>query len=350
MQQLSLLAMAASAAADLVLTNPTVSINTCSDLDTCELTDTQSICQTDGYAKSGVGIAPSIIDMSGNGSAANGNANLSLILIDNGLAGRWIWSYQYSEKTLYIGAPPSVNLTEGPPGCAIMMQYQGQTFPENTFPEGDEDWGAAANNTLCPYSLSSNCLSLSLEDSLRTFNYSNNGDPEQLPRCQALAQHVETTIRGGPSDPLGRGFCGFISTLVTVYGGAISGPDVQTGAASIPNATTEDDGCRPVQPQSHTLHNVATAMQLLYLDPYTGDHTVMGGRTGFTPIVTVLYNDEDSDPDVQAFCMKLRSPEGNMLPSQSLKDTYAFGDAAGLKRREAVWYAATAALLVIAWL
>ncbi|GAB1740181.1 hypothetical protein NU219Hw_g5298t2 [Hortaea werneckii] len=343
--------MAGYAAADLALTNPTVPINTCSDLDTCELADTQSICQTDGYAKSGVGIVPSIISLSGNGSDANDNGNLSLTLIDNGLAGRWIWSYQYSEKALYIGAPPSVNLTEGPPGCALMMQYQGQTFPENTFPvDDDEDWGAAANNTLCPYSLSSNCLSYSLEDSLRTFNYSNNGDPEQLPRCEALAQHVETSIREDPNDRSGTGLCGFVSTLVTVYGGAISGPDVQTGPVSIRNATTEDDGCRPVQPQSHTLHNVTTAMQLLYLDPYTTDQTVMGGRTGFTPIVTVLYNDENADPDVQAFCMKLRSPEGNMLPSQSLNDTYAFGDAAGLKRREAVWYAATAALLVIAWL
>ncbi|KAI7190675.1 hypothetical protein KC316_g5929 [Hortaea werneckii] len=350
MQQLSLLAMAASAAADLALTNPTVSIDTCSELDTCNLTNTQSICQTDSYAKSGVGIAPSIIDFSGNESAANDNGNLSLTLIDNGLAGRWFGTHQYSEKTFYIGAPPSVNLTEGPPGCALMMQYQGQTFPVNTNPEDEGDWGAAANNTLCPFPLTSNCLSYSLEEGLRTFRYSNNSGTEQLPRCEALAQHVETTIRGGPNDPSRRSFCTFASTLVTVYGGAISGPDVQMGAASIPNATTEDDGCRPIQPQSHTLHNVATAMQLLYPDPYTGDHSAMGGRTGFTPIVTVLYNDEYSDPDVQAFCMKLRSPEGNMLPSQSLNDTNSFSDAAGLERREAVWYAATAALLVIAWL
>ncbi|KAI6826503.1 hypothetical protein KC340_g10237 [Hortaea werneckii] len=350
MQSLTLLAMAACGAAQVPISNPNATIQTCSDLDTCELTNTQSICQTDGYSKSGVGIVPSIINRSGNGSVANDSGNLSLSLIDNGLAGRWFNTYQFSEKALYVGAPSSVNLTEGPPGCALMMQYQGQTFPEHPFPTDGEDWGAAANNTICPFSLSISCLSWNLEDSLRTFNYSNNGDPEQLPRCEALAQHVETTIRGGPNDPSRRSFCSYVSTLVTVYGGAISGPDVQTGAASIPNATTEDDGCRPVQPRSHTLHNVATAMQLLYLDPYTGDATVMGGRTGFTPIVTVIYDDEDSDPDVQAFCMKLRSPEGNMLPSQSLNDTNSFSDAAGLERREAVWYAATAALLVIAWL
>ncbi|KAI7232382.1 hypothetical protein KC330_g5934 [Hortaea werneckii] len=349
MQQLALLAMAAYAAADLALTNPTAPINTCSDLDTCELTDTQSICKTDSYyAKSGVGIVPSIIDLSGNGSAANDNGNLSLTLIDNGLAGRWVHRNQFSEKALYVGAPPSVNLTEGPPGCALMMQYQGQTFPDTFAEFYDEVWGASANNTLCPFALTSACLSYRLEDSLRTFKYSNNSGTEQLPRCEALARHVETTIRVGPNDAY-RNFCGFISTLVTVFGGAISGPDVQTEAASIPNATTEDDGCRPVQPQSHTLHNVATAMQVLYIDPYTGP-AAMGGRTGLTPIITVLYNDEDSNPDVQAFCMKLRSPEGNLLPAQSLNGTNAFSDAAGLKRREAVWYAATAALLVIAWL
>lgn len=44
-----------------------------------------------------------------------------------------------------------------------------------------------------------------------------------------------------------------------------------------------------------------------------------GGRTGFTPVVTVVYDDEDDTrPGVDIFCMHLRSPEGQKLPFQQL--------------------------------
>lgn len=92
-------------------------------------------------------------------------------------------------------------------------------------------------------------------------------------------------------------------------------------------------------------------MQPLYVDSTADDDLWTGGRTGLTPIFTVFYGDNDSQPEVQAFCMSLRSPEGDMLPSQSIYESGSyFSEAAGLKRRQAVWYAATAALLVIAWL
>ncbi|KAI7265762.1 hypothetical protein KC343_g14334 [Hortaea werneckii] len=271
-----------------------------------------NICQVNSRAKSGVGIVPSIIDLGGNGSAADNDRNLSLTLIDNGLQPQYIPGLEYSRKTLYVGAPPSVNLTEGPPSCALMLQFYDQT-----------------------------CLAYGIEDSLRTFNYSGQ-DTERLPRCEALAQHLENDLGEDPA----RLFCRYTRGLVTVYGGAISGPDVQTEAASIFNTTNDDDGCRPVQPQSHTLYNVTSAMQLLYTDLSAGDLLRTGGRTGYTPVVTITYGNGDADPEVQALCMSVRSPEGNMLPVQSLNETSS--GAAGLQRREAVWYAAAAALLVVA--
>ncbi|KAI6840672.1 hypothetical protein KC332_g2589 [Hortaea werneckii] len=338
MQQLSLLAMAACAAAQIAVSNPNATIQTCSDLDTCDLTDTQSICQVNGRAENGVGIVPSIIDLGGNGSAAIDNRNLSLTLIDNGLQPQYIPGLEYSRKTLYVGAPPSVNLTEGPPSCALMLQFYDQTFPTIEMRKGSAD-GVEKTETHCPFELSTSCLAFGIEDSLRTFNYSGQ-DTERLPRCEALAQHLENDLGEDPA----RLFCDSASGLV--YGGAISGPDVQTEVASIFNTTNDDDGCRPVKPQSHTLYNVTSAMQLLYTDPSAGDLLRTGGRRGYTPIITVTYGNDDADPEVQALCMSVRSPEGNMLPAQSLNETSS--GAAGPKRREAVWYAAAAALFVVA--
>ncbi|KAI7468412.1 hypothetical protein KC357_g6742 [Hortaea werneckii] len=340
MQQLSLLAMAACAAAQITVSNPNATIQTCSDLDTCDLTDTRSICQVNGRAENGVGIVPSIIDLGGNGSAANDNRNLSLTLIDNGLQPQYIPGLEYSRKTLYVGAPPSVNLTEGPPSCALMLQLYHQTFPTIAMSMGRAD-GVGKAGTDCPFELAPSCIGADIEDSLRTFNYSGQAT-ERLPRCEALAQHLETKLGKDPA----RLFCSYTRGLVTVYGGAISGPDVQTEVASISNTTNDDDGCRTVQPQSHTLYNVTSAMQLLYTDPSAGDLLRTGGRRGYTPIITVTFGNDDADLEVQALCMSVRSPEGNMLPAQSLNETSS--GAAGPKRREAEWYAAVAALLVIA--
>ncbi|KAI6890919.1 hypothetical protein KC318_g14208 [Hortaea werneckii] len=357
MQKLTLLAMAASAAAQIPVSNPNVTVRTCSDLDTCNLTGTQGVCQedkvdsrTDWGAINGIGIVPNAVDFGGNASAAADNTNLSLTLIDNVVEGEYVVQDYNNPKTLYVGSPPSVNLTEGPPGCALLMQYQGQTFPPLDIPFSAYDW--TENHTSCPLDLSSECFSDRLESGLRTFNYSGE-DTERLPRCKALAQYVETNIQCGDGGDRIEPFCAYSSPLISVFGGAFSGPDVSTETASILNTTEEDNACRPVQPQSHTLHGVLTANQVLFSNhSTTADLSMLGGRTGYTPIITVLFGDRDSDPDVQAFCMKLRSPKGNILPSQTRNGTSPWesgGGAAGLKRREAVWYAAAAALLVVAF-
>ncbi|KAI7486330.1 hypothetical protein KC351_g3438 [Hortaea werneckii] len=356
MQQLTLLALAASAAAQIPLSNPNVTVRTCSDLDTCDLNSTQGVCQenqvdsgTNWGAINGIGIVPSAVNFGGNASAAGDNTNLSLTLIDNVVEGNYVVGNYNNPKTLYVGSPASVNLTEGPPGCALMMQYQGQTFPPLGSHFSTYYW--TENHTSCPLDLSAKCFSHELESSLRTFNYSGE-DTERLPRCEALAQYVETSMRSGDGDDRIDALCSYSRPLISVYGGAISGRDVSTETASILNTTEEDDGCRPVQPQSHTLHKVLTANQVLFSNySTTFDLSMLGGRTGYTPIITVLFGDPDSDPDVQAFCMKLRSPEGNILPSQTRNGTSPWefgGGAVGLKGREAMWFAAAAALLVVA--
>ncbi|KAI6857918.1 hypothetical protein KC343_g1631 [Hortaea werneckii] len=353
MQQLTLLGMAASAAAQIPVSNPNVTVRTCSDLDTCDITGTQGICQLNSSgdywgATNGIGIVPSAVDFGGNTSAAGDNTNLSLTLIDNVVEGHYVVRNYNNPKTLYVGSPPSVNLTEGPPGCALLMQYAGQTFPPLDLGGSTILW--TENHTSCPIDLSPDCFGALLESSLRTFNYTGE-DSEHLPRCEALAQYVETSMRRGDGGDQFRPFCAYSRPLISVFGGAISGPDVSTEAASILNTTEGDDGCRPVQPQNHTLHEVLTANQMLFSNWSTADLNMLGGRTGYTPIITVLFGDRDSDPDAQAFCMKLRSPEGNVLPFQTRNGTSPFelrGGAAGLKGREAMWYAAAAALLVVA--
>ena len=213
MQSLTLLAMAACGAAQVPFSNPNATIQTCSDLDTCDLTDTQSICQVNSRPISGVGIVPSIIDLGGNNrSATNGDRSLSLTLIDNGLDGgrNLDGLYQFSWKTMYIGSSPSVNLTEGPAGCALMMQYYQQTFP--LFPVEDGGFsGVEKTDTSCPFEFLPNCVARELEDSLRTFNYSGQ-DTERLPRCEALAQHVETTLHNNSTYP----FCSYTRGLISV--------------------------------------------------------------------------------------------------------------------------------------
>ena len=82
--------------------------------------------------------------------------------------------------------------------------------------------------------------------------------------------------------------------------------------------------CQPVKPQEYELYHVMNMTQILYPDSEALDEIPdeqrranVGGRTGFTPIVTIIWEDgEDQNPDAKFWCVRLRSPEGNELPSQ----------------------------------
>lgn len=135
------------------------------------------------------------------------------------------------------------------------------------------------------------------------------------PRCEALAQSVQFTLRK-------HSLAGYMPSLVTVCGGALSGPGVVQETV-LPGG---NDHCQPVAPQTSSLRPVTSATQVLHA--YSGlEGTIpgsdnlqdFGGRTAFTPVVTVVYDDEDDTrPDVNIFCMHLRSPEGYELPFRQL--------------------------------
>ena len=75
-----------------------------------------------------------------------------------------------------------------------------------------------------------------------------------------------------------------------------------------------------------------------------------GGRTGFTPIVTVVWEDgEDQDPDAKFWCVRLRSPEGNELPSQLPPYTNERIDSGGVRSahfQKAIWITAAGAAMM----
>lgn len=70
----------------------------------------------------GVGIAANAVNASG--------TNLSFTLIDgldeNGFTGMASEEYEFSDQQLFVGIDTD---NDYPSGCALMMQYQGQTFP-----------------------------------------------------------------------------------------------------------------------------------------------------------------------------------------------------------------------------
>lgn len=98
-----------------------------------------------------------------------------------------------------------------------------------------------------------------------------------------------------------------------IYGGALTGPDIgQPANDSITRGT-----CKPVQPQDFELYHVLAAEQVLHSNSSVSELTDMGGRTGFTPIITVAYGEDDSDdPSVVSSCLHMRSRAGFELPFQ----------------------------------
>lgn len=137
----------------------------------------------------GVGILPNIVSIpkttGGNNSSNDQRIDLSLSLID-GWPSSGIGLEKFSTRGLYLGVPPNLDLTNGPPGCALMMQCKGQTFPYYSY-------DPFPDNTSCPKVFTDpNCLAHYVE-SISEFQYG--GNNEGFSRCQALAHHVEATIR-----------------------------------------------------------------------------------------------------------------------------------------------------------
>ncbi|GAB1743031.1 hypothetical protein NU219Hw_g8727t1 [Hortaea werneckii] len=297
---LSATALAAFACAQETRLNPELEIETCSSL-SCNDTESSGLCSGDGDREGraiGVGFVPDFLPVSN----SDGGSNLSLTLIDGEPSGAG-FPYQFTTKSFLVGAPPGIDLRDQPPTCGLLMQYQGQTFPAYQSEP-------LPNTTNCPAAFTGGadpfCLDR-LKDTIQNFEYDS---AQMLPRCEALAHFVEASIRAEARE---YGFCFYYSALVSVYGGPLTGPDVGQPA----NGSIVGGSCQPAQSQEIELHHVVSAEQVLHSNSSVSELTDMGGRTGFTPIVTVAYSEDDStDPSVASFCLHVRSREGFELPFQ----------------------------------
>ncbi|KAF6809729.1 hypothetical protein CMUS01_13619 [Colletotrichum musicola] len=273
-KQLNMLALVAGSAcaaaqeADDInsLPNPVVSLSSCEAL-SCSPSD-RSICSTSDNPgpRPGVGIAAQVFNV----SSASFSLTLTDGLVDNGFTGIGSEQYEYSDQQLFVGVDPDFNEADYPSGCALMMQYLGQTFPKQNVP-GNRD--------------------------TRPETIENTTSNEQL--------------RSKPTN-CGKGGGTLIANYINVTAGALPQPD----------STAADDkgltagGCRPVLPERYQLHKVAEVRQFYFHDPPSGGAEfygrVFGGRGGFTPVATVVYGaNNSSEPDVQFTCMQTIEPDGS---------------------------------------
>lgn len=111
--------------------------------------------------------------------------------------------------------------------------------------------------------------------------------------------------------------------------------EIRTGLAP---QDINPQSCQPVQPSSYQLYNVTSATQILR-ENSMDQNTMIGGRTGYTPLVSVLYDDDDfSDPDVRFFCVHVRAPDGSELPYSRI---LANGADVGVAQRSSFWVGLT---------
>lgn len=207
---------------------------------------------------------------------------------------------------MYVGTPQALDAQDQPTGCALMAQYQGSTF-------SDTDKDITSNTTGCGTIIPESCRK-NLANMIQEFEF--NSTSQSGGRCDALTQFVSTNIRRQLT------FCNsWLAGFTNITGGAILGP----GSAS-EVTRLQQDGCQPVLPEQRSLYKVAEMTQLLYageeelLQPEGDDdddqRPLMGaGRSGITPVVTVLYDESGSEsPDVQFACMRTFAADGGALP------------------------------------
>ncbi|WYZ41826.1 hypothetical protein EsH8_V_000721 [Colletotrichum jinshuiense] len=270
-------------------------ISPCNAL-SCINPESQGVCAISNSPRVvGVGMAPDAVNVS--------SSSLSFTLVDGSPDGILASEpgYEFSTQTLYVGVPSELETGNQATGCALMMQYQAQTFNATE----------ARNTTSCESTLPDSCRE-NLADVVRQFEYPAGGGQNStanssLSRCESLTQFVNANIRRQLS------FCGFYSGFVNVTGGTILGPDLSSAPVQLQN-----DGCQPVIPQEYELHQVAEMRQIL---PTGGNgQEPAGGRSGVTPVLSVLYDADGEDPDVQLVCLRNYASDGEEMPDTLNKD------------------------------
>jgi hypothetical protein len=262
----------------------------------------EGVCKANRTRATGVGMAENAFGVN--------NTSLSLTLVDDGQEGGISSGYQLSTQSLYLGVPSDFDVSEQPPACALMLQYQGQTFPNIT--------GAYDLSTSCSDVFSGSCLD-TLTEAVQAFERAGgNGSEVSQSRCDLLASHLHAYLSQNVS------FCGLWSSFLNITGGPMFGPNASTTSVEL-----QESGGEAVYPGEYELHEVAKMTQLFrpggdefpdadfaenekLQSPIRGD-----GRQGKTPIIGVFYrSEEDSMPEVEYSCMRTYSPEGRTLPNE----------------------------------
>ncbi|TKA32498.1 hypothetical protein B0A50_01606 [Salinomyces thailandicus] len=336
--KLAALSLAQEDSNDDATLNPARDILSC-DAVSCSQNDMSTICSqpsSDNADEIGVGLVSKAINVSD-------STQLSLTLIDGypvGSYGDSLSQYDYTTRTLYVGAPPDTNLSSQPRACVLMMQHQATTFPYATQDSSGSDGQSV---TTCPQEfLLDGTTTRAVLSNVGNFSYPSSAS---LSYCEALAQYVEYRIH---NDDIAFGV--YYSALVTVAGGTVSGPGFATyDAADIPTSSdatsTNPDSCQPVQPANYQLYNVTSMTQVLR-GGSMDQSPITGGRTGYTPIVSVVYGGDDGDddysnPEVQFLCMHLRQRDNEELPYSAI----ANGGAGASAIAESCWLVVAGALL-----
>jgi hypothetical protein len=297
----AVLAVVARAQQDSENNNTAVDISSCSDLDTVD-TDELGVCYARDKLAIGVGIAANVFTVN--------DTSLSLTLLDSGLG--VASGYELTRQRLYFGTPPDLDASEQPPACALMLQYQSQTFSNIT--------GPSDNTTSCSDIFSGTCLGV-LTKAIQAFEFAGGNASSSTgvsqTRCDLLARHVRAYLLPEVSS------CGLWSSFLNVTAGPIFGSDVSTAPA-----TLQPTGGQIVLPGDYQLHEAVSMSQLVrpggdefpdadaeanedLAEPIRG-----AGRQGKTPVMGVFYSsEEDTTPQVEFACMRTFSPMGETLPN-----------------------------------
>ncbi|KAI6083752.1 hypothetical protein F4821DRAFT_244179 [Hypoxylon rubiginosum] len=277
-----------------------VKIDSCSSF-ACASSAANSVCsssnQPDDITQTTlVSIASNVVNLTS-------DSQLSLTLIE---AGRTQFGnapgLEAYERTLYAGAPSSLLQGDVPASCALILQYQSQTFPIPN--ESDRD-GNMNGTTSCAGILDQDCLER-FTSFITSFDSSSGND--SATDCATLASHVNTQIHSGDIH-----LCNFYSNLIEVTGA----PLLNTSTGSSNEESLTQDACRPTLPQSNSLYRVGSVQTVVQTDSderIGGD--VFGGRQGYTPVITAVY-DGGNVSSVQFACMQALRKSGEVLEDTS---------------------------------
>lgn len=253
------------------------------DKTTCPKRDSSSdfLCQSDWASVRKVGMAENVITLN--------DTKISLTLVDGDPRGDISGTDKamYHTQSLYLGTPADFDVTNQSTGCAIMFQYDYQTFATDN----------SDNKTSCESLFGASCTK-QITDLIKSIQPPGSGEQ----KCTNLQRGVASNIT---SD---RNLCGYYSALLNVTGGQILG----TNASKAIDIKTDD--CNLVLPTSYKLHHVAD--QELIVPKEKAQNR--GGRMGTTPIISVVYNGkDDKSPDVQFSCMKVLSGSNDQETKKS---------------------------------